>query len=84
MIVIVSALKLRGRDEHEEGFRAPTALLALGIVGNAILLEYVVQDDPAALVWCGALLALGIVLFAIEHLVGSRDRAAGTRAASPP
>jgi amino acid transporter len=75
VMVIVSALKLRGHDEHEDGFRAPTPLLALGIVGNVVLLWYVVQDDPSSLLWCGALIALGLVLFVVEHLSGGRDRA---------
>lgn len=75
VMVIVSALKLRGQDEHEDGFRAPTPLLALGLLGNGVLLWYVVQDDPSSLLWCGSLIALGLVLFAVEYLSGGRDRA---------
>lgn len=75
VMVIVSALKLRGQDEHEDGFRAPTPLLALGLLGNGVLLWYVVQDDPSSLLWCGSLIALGLVLFVVEYLSGGRDRA---------
>ena len=58
-LVIVSALVLRGQDETEHTYRAPTPLLVLGVVGNVVLLGYVVYDDPFSLVWCGALLGIG-------------------------
>ncbi|MEV7430550.1 APC family permease [Nocardioides sp. NPDC092400] len=76
-MVIVSALRLRGHDETEQTYRASTPLLALGIVGNLALLAYVVYDDPASLVWCGALLALGVVLFVLELVFGQQDRPDG-------
>lgn len=65
-LVIVSALKLRGTEEREDTFRANTILLWIGIAGNAILLTYVVIDDPAALYWVGGLLALGIALYVTD------------------
>ena len=71
-LVIVSALALRGHDETEHTYRAPTALLALGVLGNVVLLGYVVYDDPFSLVWCGALLAIGGALFAIEFANAKR------------
>ncbi len=67
MLVIVSALKLRGRDETEETFRANTFLLIVGLLGNAAILGWSVYDDPAALLWCAALIAVGVVLFLIER-----------------
>jgi amino acid transporter len=72
VLVIVSALKLGGRDEHPESFRASRPLLAIGILGNIVLLVYVVVDDPFALVWCAGLLAIGGVLYVIEYLFGRR------------
>jgi amino acid transporter len=72
-LVIVAALKLRGSDETEHTYRAPTPLLLLGVVGNAVLLGYVVYDDPASLIWCGSLLALGVVLFLVQYLIGRRQ-----------
>ena len=86
-LVIISALMLRGDDETEHTYRAPTALLVLGVVGNTVLLGYVVYDDPFSLVWCGALLAIGGVLFAIQYAsakrrgleLGGGSRAAGRR-----
>ncbi len=76
-LVIVSAFKLRGQDEREDTYRANTALLWFGLVGNIVLLAYVVWDDPHSLIWCGGLLALGGVLFATEYFFGSRDRSSG-------
>lgn len=76
-LVIVSALKLRGHDEDEDTFIASTPLLVVGIIGNAVLLAYVLIDDPTSMLWCAALLALGGALFAIEHFFGTRDRPPG-------
>lgn len=82
-MVIVSALKLRGQDETDATYRAPTALLLLGLVGNAALLAYVVYDDPASLVWSAGLIAVGGVLFVLEFLFGTRDRPEGARRGDP-
>ncbi|QIX25843.1 APC family permease [Nocardioides sp. JQ2195] len=67
-LVIVACLKLRGQDESENTFRANTALLGIGVLGNAILLGYVVYDDPSSLIYCAALLGVGLVLFLAEWL----------------
>ncbi|WP_182524425.1 APC family permease [Nocardioides dongkuii] len=77
-MVIVCAFKLRGHDESDATYRAPTFLLVLGIVGNVALLWYVIDDDPASLIWCGALIALGGVLFVLEYAFGSRRKVAET------
>ncbi|SDQ74795.1 APC family permease [Quadrisphaera sp. DSM 44207] len=74
-LVIVSALKLRGQDEGPDTFRASTPLLYLGILGNAVLLVYIVVDDPAALLWVAGLLAVGLVLFLVQYF--SRGRRPG-------
>ncbi len=73
-LVIFSALKLRGHDEGEDTFRAPLSLLVTGILGNAVLLVYVLIDDPKSLLWCAGLLALGLALFIAEKVFGDRDR----------
>ncbi|WP_206063187.1 APC family permease [Nocardioides sp. HDW12B] len=77
-MVIVSALKLRGQDETSETYRANTVLLVIGLVGNGALLYYVVDDDPASLIWCAGLIGLGFVLFLIEYFRGSQNRPSGT------
>ncbi len=76
--VIISCLKLRGTGETDDTFRAPTALLYVGLVGNVMLLYYVISTDPASLVWCAGLVAVGLVLFVMEAVFGKRDRPAGT------
>ena len=69
-MVIVSALRLRGRDDHPQAYRAPTALLLIGLVGNVVLLGYVVYSDPVSVVWSLALIGLGVALFLIEKTTG--------------
>jgi amino acid transporter len=79
-LVILAAFKLRGQAETVENYHAPTALLVAGLVGNVVLLVYVVVDDPGSLLWVVGLLALGVVLFVVEHLFGSRTRPEGVDA----
>ncbi len=69
-LVIVSALKLRGQDEHAASYRANTPLLLVGLLGNVVLLVYVIVDDPSSLLWVGALLAVGVALLLIRRLRG--------------
>lgn len=80
-LVIVSALKLRGHDEHSDSFRANTPLLYLGLIGNTVLLVYVIVDDPSSLLWVAGLLAVGFALFLAKHFFGNKRRA--TRDAEP-
>lgn len=75
-LVIVSALRLRGSDEGGDHFRANTPLLWIGLGGNAVLLVYVIVDDPSSLLWVAGLLAIGFVLYAIERVFGRSRRAA--------
>ncbi|QKE84879.1 APC family permease [Arthrobacter sp. NEB 688] len=75
-LVIVACLRLRGRDEHEKTFRANTPLLVLGLVGNLAILAFSIYDDPTSLLWCAGLLALGVVLYLVERVVGSKGTAA--------
>ena len=79
--VIVSCFKLRGQDESDDTFRAPSVLLVLGLIGNIVLLGYVVVTDPSSLIWCGALVGLGGILYVVEKVFGSRNPdSAGTGA----
>jgi APA family basic amino acid/polyamine antiporter len=68
-LVIIACLKLRKEplDPAPEGsFRATTALLYVGIVGNVGLLGYTVATDPTSLLYCAALLGLGLLLYVAE------------------
>ena len=77
-LVIVSCLKLRGQDEHDEIFRAHTPLLIVGLVGNLAILGFTVYDDPRSLIWCAGLLGVGGVLFLAEYFFGSRGTGSRT------
>lgn len=74
-LVIVTALKLRGQDEDERTFRANTPLLYVGLLGNAAILGWSIYDDPSSLLWCAALVGVGVVLFAIERAFGNTESA---------
>lgn len=74
-LVIVSALKLRRENPRGDTFRANTALLYIGLVGNAVLLVYVIVDDPSSLLWVAGLLAVGLVLYLAERFFGHKRRA---------
>jgi amino acid transporter len=76
LMVILSAIKLHGHDETEGSFRAPLPVLVLGLVANLALLVYVVQDDPFSLVWCAALVGVGLVLYVVEKAFGGDPAAA--------
>jgi amino acid transporter len=82
-LVIVSCLKLRGHDESEKTYRANTALLLVGLVGNIAIFGWSVYDDPTSLYWCAGLLAVGVVLFVIEYLFGKRTRPPGAERGDP-
>jgi L-asparagine transporter-like permease len=77
-LVIVSCLKLRGQGETNESYRANTVLLYLGVVGNIVLLAYVVIDDPRSLYWVGGLLALGVALYLAQRLTGGQRSSGAT------
>lgn len=69
-LVIISAMKLDEQDRHERTFRAPRMLLVIGVVANVLILGYVIYDDPGSLLYCAALLGVGLVLFVVERLLG--------------
>jgi amino acid transporter len=71
-LVIVACLKMRGKDETPETYRANTPLLYVGIVGNLVVLVYTVYDDPGSLLWVAGLLAVGLVLFLAQRLSGGQ------------
>ena len=82
-LVIAAAIKLTGKNETEQTFKAPRWLLYIGIVGNLVLLAYVVIDDPTSVIWCAGLLAIGGVLFAAEYFFGRRSRPDGSERGDP-
>jgi len=81
-LVIVACLKLRGKDETADTYRANTVLLILGILGNLAVLVYTLIDDPDALFWVAGLLAVGVVLYLFQNFFGKKkpDLASAARA----
>jgi APA family basic amino acid/polyamine antiporter len=71
-LVIVACLKLRGKDEGPDTYRANTPLLIVGILGNLAVLVYTLIDDPDALFWVAGLLAVGLVLFLLQNFSGKK------------
>ncbi len=82
-LVIIACLKLRGHDEDENTFHANTPLLLVGLAGNVAIFAWSVYDDPTALWWCGGLLAVGVALFLVEYVFGSRSRPSGVERGEP-
>ncbi|WP_426246956.1 APC family permease [Nocardioides sp. LHG3406-4] len=76
-MVIVACMRLGDTDVNADHYRAPRWLLVLGLLGNAAVLVYTVSDDPTSVLWCAALVAVGVVLFLIEYAFGKRDRQSG-------
>ena len=74
-LVIVACLKLRGKDESDDTYRANTVLLILGILGNLAVLVYTLIDDPDALFWVAGLLAVGLVLYLFQNFFGKKKPA---------
>jgi hypothetical protein len=66
-----------GRDEDADTLIASTPLF-VGILGNAVLLAYVIYGYRS-LFWVAGLLGLGLALFLIEHFSGAPEPAAGSR-----
>jgi APA family basic amino acid/polyamine antiporter len=73
-LVIVACLKLRGKDESPDTYRANTVLLVLGILGNVAVLVYTLIDDPEALFWVAGLLAVGLVLYLFQNFFGKKKQ----------
>jgi APA family basic amino acid/polyamine antiporter len=73
-LVIVACLKLRGRDESDDTYRANTALLVVGVLGNLAVLVYTLIDDPGALYWVAGLLAVGLVLYLAQNVFAKKHR----------
>jgi amino acid transporter len=79
-VVCVCGLVLRRDDVGHEHYRAPKALLGLGVVVNLALFGYVVVTDlrdlaqgdlevlESSTVVCGILLAVGLVLYIVNNL----------------
>jgi len=70
-MVCLAALVLRKDQVGHDHYRAPTALLYLGIVANIALLGYTAVTEPSSLVYCGVMLAIGGVLYLVSSFFTS-------------
>lgn len=68
-MVCLAALKLRSSRVEHRHYTAPTFLLVAGVVANAAILVYTMVDDPGSIVWCGGILAIGVVLYFVNNAV---------------
>lgn len=68
-MVCLAALKLRSSRVEHRHYTAPTALLVTGVIANAAILVYTMIDDPGSIVWCGGILAIGVVLYFVNNAV---------------
>lgn len=73
-MVCVAALKLRGTEVDHEHYTAPTILLWLGVVANAGILVHTAINDRGSILWCAAILAIGVVLYFLNNAVMKRSR----------
>ena len=73
-LVIVAAIKLRPGRGRPRQLPRPAVLLLIGIVGNLVLLVYVIVDDPCSLCGAPGCSRSGGVLFAAEYFFGKQDR----------
>lgn len=72
-MVCLAAIRLRSRPLEHEHYSAPTWVLYLGVVANAGILVYTVLDDPGTLTWCGAILAIGVILYFVNNALTKGD-----------
>lgn len=72
-MVCACAIKLRSSPLEHEHYSAPLWILYLGVTANAAILVYTIIDDPGALVWCGAILAIGVVLYFVNNALTKGD-----------
>jgi basic amino acid/polyamine antiporter, APA family len=87
-VVNVSVLVLRRDPVEHSHFHTPSALPVVGAVASAGVLLFRVIDDPDQLVRAGLLIALGVVLWFVNHgarrLEGDRFDTAQIRAIEHP
>jgi APA family basic amino acid/polyamine antiporter len=65
-MVCLSALVLRREHVDHDSYRAPTAVLVIGVVANVALLGYTAYEDPESLRYCAVLLAIGVALYFVN------------------
>ncbi len=65
-MVCLSAIRLRRTRVDHDHYSAPLVILVAGVVANAAILVHTTIDDPGSLVWCAAILAIGVVMYFVN------------------
>jgi APA family basic amino acid/polyamine antiporter len=68
-MVCLAAIKLRSARVEHDHYRAPLAILVMGVLANAGILIHTVVDDPSSVLWCAAILAVGVVMYFLNGRV---------------
>jgi amino acid transporter len=72
-MVCLSAIRLRGTAVDHEHYSAPMVILVAGVVANAAILVHTMIDDPGSIVWCGAIVAIGVAMYFVNGAAMRRD-----------
>ena len=72
-VVCLAAIRLRSAHVDHEHYSAPLVILYAGVVANVAILVYTMVDDPSAIVWCAAILAIGVATFFVNAVAMRRD-----------
>jgi amino acid transporter len=72
-MVCLAALKLRSAPVDHQHYSAPLVVLGAGVVANVAILVYTMVDDPGSIVWCGAIVAIGVVMYFVNGLAMRRS-----------
>lgn len=65
-MVCLAALKLRGTPVEHEHYSAPVVILVVGVVANVAILVHTMIDDPGSILWCGAIVLIGVVMYGVN------------------
>jgi amino acid transporter len=72
-MVCLAALKLRGTPVEHEHYSAPLVILGAGVVANVAILVHTMIDDPGSILWCAAIVAIGVAMYFVNGLAMRRD-----------
>jgi amino acid transporter len=72
-MVCLAAIRLRGTRVDHDHYSAPMVILYAGVVANLAILVHTMIDDPGSILWCAAIVAIGVALYFVNGLAMRRD-----------
>lgn len=72
-MVCLAALRLRGTPVEHDHYSAPVLILYAGVVANVAILVHTMIDDPGSIVWCAAILAIGVAMYFVNAFAMRAD-----------